>query len=151
MSSEAITRNDLTAILDDVIPKSANKISYVDNISTLFNTNWVCPESGIMVMMLGMNTSGGTAYCYIKDVTTNVLCGLINNPANGYYHTASFPVIKGHEYSAYSKTGISNFNAYYYKFSFVNQPSGYYRGYVSTSAPTSADGENGDIWIKYSV
>lgn len=152
MSSEVITQNDLTSILDAVIPKSANKISYDSDITTLFNTPWTCPESGLMIMEVGSMTGGGTTYCYMRDKTgNNRTMGLISKTADGTYNTVCFPVIKGHEYEVYAKSAVNVFHAYYYKFSFVNQPAGYYRGYVSTSNPTSSDGENGDIWIKYST
>ena len=151
-TSETITRTDLTNVLNAVLPSGANTLNYDSDITTLFDTPWTCPESGIMIMAIGSMTGGGTTYCYVRDNTNSgSLVGLISKTADGTSQTVSFPVIKGHIYEVYGKASVNGFHAYYYKFEFNRQPTGYYRGYISTSDPTSADGENGDIWIKYEV
>ena len=58
-TSETITRTDLTNVLNAVLPSGANTLNYDSDITTLFDTPWTCPESGIMIMAIGSMTGGG--------------------------------------------------------------------------------------------
>lgn len=120
MSSEAITRNDLKNVLDEVLPVQP-LIPQIDEpvgITTELASSdgWTCPEYGI-VLMYAIGNGSATGY-YIQDNTLdNLPVGNLydNSRANNTRCSTSFPVIKGHVYKQYYFAGQSR-GAYYYKF-----------------------------------
>lgn len=116
--SETITRTDLTNILNEVFPLPANtRLQYVgDYGSTIFNGTWTATDNGIMIQMLGSNTSGSNAYWYINDTTENKPVGCISFTANGTTNSASFPIVKGHTYASSAVNAVKSATAYFFKF-----------------------------------
>ena len=96
---------------------------YIDsNIgNTLYNSTsnspWTCPANGIVVITPTLNTYGGQGYWYINDkADTSVSIGTAVGLANGMTYTATFPVIKGHQYYTSGSDAVYYANARYYKF-----------------------------------
>lgn len=119
MSSQAITENDLAAILNGILPVNnlMQSWEYVGDVgSALFNGTWTAPYDGMLVIRGVANTSGSLAYWYIKDTTDNsYLSMLCWDSANGTSRSSSFPVIKGHIYSSPGKSAISEAYGHFFK------------------------------------
>lgn len=117
--SETITRTDLLNILNEVLPSGQyiETLEYVGNYGqTIFDSSWTATDDGIMIEMLGSNTSGATAYWYINDTTENRPVGCISMNANGTTNSTCFPIIKGHTYSSAAKAAVNSANAYFFKY-----------------------------------
>lgn len=117
--SKTITEVDLTNILNEVLPSGQyiETLEYVGNYGqTIFDSSWTATDDGIMVEMLGSNTSGATAYWYINDTTENRAVGCISMNANGTTNSTCFPIIKGHTYSSSAKAAVNTANAYFFKY-----------------------------------
>lgn len=120
MSSEAITRNDLEEILNEVLPQKPTRISfqYVSNVgSAIYNNTWTATDDGMMVIVCQWNNGHAGGYWYIKDVETNeYVCTISTDYTNQYREGASFPVIKGHRYNSPDKNAVHGASAFFYKF-----------------------------------
>lgn len=114
MSSEAITRNDLLEILNELLPiPKEREYSYVTN-ADLWN-NWVAPNDGIVNAVVGW-TQQSYGYMYIKDYTSDKNVCMISNPNSlgGFLESSSFPVIKGHVYKVLMSNQVSSLDATFY-------------------------------------
>lgn len=120
MSSEAITRNDLTAILNEVLPPKAGYIPQfaepTNIVSSMINSPyWECPADGVIVARAV--SSGSATGIYIQDTTLGQqACGLYQNSmANNTQLTCTAPVLKGHIYQRNYYSGQGSGAVYYYR------------------------------------
>lgn len=121
----AVQDADLLALSQDASSKKVSvetllnhvtiipKMQYVSDVYWWQNT-WTCPESGVAIAEYVVNTSGGTAYWYIQDMTIDAPVGRMNQVANGTSQTVSFPVIKGHVYGTLAQNAVDSAHVYYY-------------------------------------
>ena len=152
-TSETITRTDLTNILNEVLP-TTSKVEYEAPItvsSATLISGYTATANGLFVFQLGKSTSTTTGYYYVKDTTLNTdVLRLSWSVSNGTWLANTAPMIKGHTYQLTTQSEVSTSSALAIPFANPVATSRD-RFHISTSDPTSEDGENGDIWFKYSV
>lgn len=120
--SEAITRTDLTNILNEVLPVTSKvELEYAGNVSAIHWSSWTAPDDGIVVIDIGWLTNGSFGYYYVKDNTDDIYVGKVTTyTANGTSNTTSFPVLKGHTYQVANQASVDDSHIYYRYYKFKN-------------------------------
>lgn len=110
MSSETITRNDLTNILNEVLP-ATSKVEYDTHINISTNdliNGYTATRNGILTVDVGKSTSGVAGYFYVKDTTINWdVMKLTWTSSNGTSLTCSTVMVKGHTYLLRTQAEVS--------------------------------------------